>query len=71
MKIPWLVPVPLLAKDLLVVATSSSVLKGSRNTSAIMGMVLFCQFWYWYPLTHCAHLAFKPTGIIGLNADSR
>ncbi|OBZ66592.1 hypothetical protein A0H81_13438 [Grifola frondosa] len=23
---------------------------GSRNTSAIVGMVLFCQFWYWYPL---------------------
>jgi 26S proteasome regulatory subunit N2 len=37
---------------------------GSRNTSAIV--VLFCQFWYWYPLVH---LAFKPIGIIGLNAD--
>jgi 26S proteasome regulatory subunit N2 len=42
---------------------------GSRNTSAIVGMVLFCQFWYWYPLAHCACLAFEPTGIIGLNAD--
>jgi 26S proteasome regulatory subunit N2 len=42
---------------------------GSRNTSAIVGMALFCQFWYWYPLAHCACLAFEPTGIIGLNSD--
>jgi 26S proteasome regulatory subunit N2 len=42
---------------------------GSRNTSAIVGMVLFCQFWYWYPLAHCASLAFEPTGIIGLDEN--
>jgi 26S proteasome regulatory subunit N2 len=42
---------------------------GSRNMSAIVGMVLFCQFWYWYPLAHCACLAFEPTAIIGLNED--
>ncbi|KAG6818006.1 hypothetical protein H0H87_009161 [Tephrocybe sp. NHM501043] len=42
---------------------------GSKNTSAIVGMVMFCQFWYWYPLAHCASLAFEPTGIIGLDAD--
>ncbi|KAL1720799.1 armadillo-type protein [Schizophyllum commune] len=42
---------------------------GGRNTSAIVGMVLFCQFWYWYPLAHCACLAFEPTGIIGLDGD--
>jgi len=32
-------------------------------------MVMFCQFWYWYPLAHCACLAFEPTGIIGLDGD--
>ncbi|KAI8980724.1 26S proteasome regulatory complex non-ATPase subcomplex Rpn2/Psmd1 subunit [Trametes punicea] len=42
---------------------------GSRNTSAIVGMVLFCQFWYWYPLAHCACLAFEPTAIIGLDEN--
>ncbi|KAH9944140.1 D-isomer specific 2-hydroxyacid dehydrogenase [Epithele typhae] len=42
---------------------------GSRNTAAIVGMVLFCQFWYWYPLAHCACLAFEPTGIIGLDEN--
>lgn len=44
---------------------------GSRNTNAIVGMVLFCQFWYWYPLAHCASLAFEPTGIIGLDENLR
>ncbi len=44
---------------------------GSRNTNAIVGMVLFCQFWYWYPLAHCISLAFEPTGIIGLDANLR
>ena len=39
---------------------------GSRNTSAIVGLALFCQFWYWYPLALCASLAFEPTAIIGL-----
>ncbi|KAG8696227.1 proteasome regulatory particle base subunit [Ceratobasidium sp. 395] len=42
---------------------------GSGNMNAIVGMVLFCQFWYWYPLAHCACLAFEPTGIIGLTED--
>ncbi|KAH6917463.1 26S proteasome subunit RPN2a [Coprinopsis sp. MPI-PUGE-AT-0042] len=42
---------------------------GSGNTSAIVGMALFVQFWYWYPLAHCACLAFSPTGIVGLNGD--
>ncbi|KZS93102.1 26S proteasome regulatory complex non-ATPase subcomplex Rpn2/Psmd1 subunit [Sistotremastrum niveocremeum HHB9708] len=42
---------------------------GTRNMKAIVGMVLFCQFWYWYPLAHCACLAFDPTAIIGLNED--
>lgn len=42
---------------------------GSRNTSAIVGMLLFCQFWYWYPLAHAVSLAFQPTAVIGLNSN--
>ena len=42
---------------------------GSRNMNAIIGMALFCQFWYWYPLSHCVALAFEPTAIIGLTED--
>lgn len=39
---------------------------GSKNMTAIVGMALFSQFWYWYPLALCASLAFEPTAIIGL-----
>ncbi|THH33553.1 hypothetical protein EUX98_g656 [Antrodiella citrinella] len=42
---------------------------GTTNTRAIVGMVLFCQFWYWYPLAHCAALAFEPTGIVGVDGE--
>jgi hypothetical protein len=42
---------------------------GSRNMNAIIGMALFCQFWYWYPLAHCVALAFEPTAIIGLTEN--
>lgn len=51
------------------VAISLQSRAGSSNTSAIVGMVLFCQFWYWYPLALSACLSFSPTGIIGLNGD--
>jgi 26S proteasome regulatory subunit N2 len=42
---------------------------GSQNMNAIIGVALFCQFWYWYPLAHCVALAFESTAIIGLNED--
>ncbi|KPV74060.1 uncharacterized protein RHOBADRAFT_49993 [Rhodotorula graminis WP1] len=42
---------------------------GSGNMPAIVGMALFAQFWYWFPLAHCLSLAFTPTAIIGVNKD--
>jgi len=42
---------------------------GSSNMNSIVGMTLFCQFWYWYPLAHGACLAFQPTAVICLNKD--
>ncbi|GAA99317.1 uncharacterized protein L969DRAFT_86556 [Mixia osmundae IAM 14324] len=42
---------------------------GSSNMSAIVGMVLFTQFWYWFPMAHFASLSFTPTAIIAVNAD--
>ncbi|KAJ3148007.1 proteasome regulatory particle base subunit [Geranomyces variabilis] len=42
---------------------------GHANMSAIVGMAVFTQFWYWYPLTHFLSLAFTPTAVIGLNKD--
>ncbi|KAI9206804.1 armadillo-type protein [Polychytrium aggregatum] len=42
---------------------------GLANMSAIVGMAVFTQFWYWYPLTHFLSLAFTPTPLIGLNKN--
>ncbi|KAI9310565.1 armadillo-type protein [Dichotomocladium elegans] len=42
---------------------------GHLNMAAIVGTVVFTQFWYWYPLTHMLSLAFTPTAIIGLNKN--
>ncbi|KAJ3230338.1 proteasome regulatory particle base subunit [Chytriomyces hyalinus] len=41
----------------------------SARMSAVVGMAIFTNFWYWYPLSHFLSLAFTPTGIIGLNKD--
>ncbi|CEH15192.1 26s proteasome regulatory subunit rpn2 psmd1 [Ceraceosorus bombacis] len=42
---------------------------GSSNMPAIVGMALFTQFWYWFPMAHFASLALTPTAVIGLNRD--
>ncbi|KAG9293368.1 hypothetical protein G9A89_007614 [Geosiphon pyriformis] len=42
---------------------------GHSNMPAIVGMAVFTQFWYWFPLTHFLSLSFTPTAIIGLNKD--
>jgi len=44
---------------------------GSNNMAAIVGMALFTQFWYWFPLAHCLSLAFTPTAIIGVTDELR
>ena len=40
---------------------------GHKKMAAIVGLALFPQFWYWYPLIHFLSLAFTPTAVIGLN----
>lgn len=42
---------------------------GHTNMGAIVGILVFCQFWFWYPLTHFLSLAFVPTCTIGLNSE--
>ena len=39
-----------------------------RRTSCV-GVMLFLQYWYWYPLSYCLSLALQPSALIGLNAD--
>lgn len=42
---------------------------GHTNMDAVVGLLVFCQYWFWYPLTHFLSLAFTPACIVGLNAD--
>ncbi|KAJ2300751.1 proteasome regulatory particle base subunit, partial [Coemansia sp. RSA 2706] len=42
---------------------------GQLNAPACAGMLLFTQFWYWFPLAHFLALAFKPTALIAINKD--
>jgi 26S proteasome regulatory subunit N2 len=37
--------------------------------AAIVGMAVFTQYWYWFPLTHFLALSFTPTSIIGVDSD--
>jgi 26S proteasome regulatory subunit N2 len=36
---------------------------------AVVGVLVFTQYWYWFPLAHCLALAFTPTCLIALNAQ--
>ena len=42
---------------------------GHTNMPAVVGMAIFTQFWYWYPLMHFLSLSLTPTALIGLNKD--
>ncbi|XP_020579450.1 26S proteasome non-ATPase regulatory subunit 1 homolog A-like [Phalaenopsis equestris] len=37
--------------------------------TAVVGLAVFSQFWYWYPLLYFISLSFSPTAFIGLNYD--
>lgn len=51
------------------VTVSLQTRTGHTNLPAVVGMLVFTQFWYWYPLAHFISLAFTPTAIIGLNSN--
>ncbi|GBP01829.1 26S proteasome non-ATPase regulatory subunit 1 [Eumeta japonica] len=42
---------------------------GHTNLQAVVGSLVFTQYWYWFPLAHALSLAFIPTCVIGLNSD--
>ena len=44
---------------------------GHNRMAAIVGMALFAQFWYWFPLQHCLSLALTPATLIPLDAQLR
>lgn len=40
-----------------------------KRQSAIIGMAIFWQYWYWYPLIPFITLCFEPTMIMALNRE--
>ncbi|CAG0919675.1 unnamed protein product [Notodromas monacha] len=42
---------------------------GHMHMMSVVGMLVFTQFWYWFPLSHFLSLAFTPTTIIGVTAE--
>ena len=42
---------------------------GNPNMSAIVGMAVFTQYWYWFPFAHFLSLALMPTAVIGVDQD--
>lgn len=42
---------------------------GNLRQNAIVGLIMFTQHWYWYPMLNFIHLALAPTALIGLNKD--
>lgn len=42
---------------------------GHTQLRTVVGMLVFSQFWFWFPFTHFLSLAFTPTAIIGLNGQ--
>ena len=42
---------------------------GHMSMRTAVGLLVFSQFWFWYPLSLFLSLALTPTAIIGLNAD--
>ncbi|KAF2453880.1 armadillo-type protein [Lineolata rhizophorae] len=42
---------------------------GNLDAKACVGMVVFAQYWYWFPLTHFLSLSFTPTAIIGVDKE--
>ena len=39
--------------------------------TAVLGLAVFSQFWFWHPLVYFLGLAFSPTFLIGLNYDMK
>lgn len=44
---------------------------GPYRRTAVVGLALFLQYWYWHPLAYSLSLALQPTAIIGVDASLR
>jgi len=51
------------------IALSCNTLRGENSILATVGIALFCNYFYWLPLSLMLPLAFHPTAVIGLDKD--
>ena len=51
------------------VVISCNSLRGENSVLSTVGIALFCNYFYWTPLSLMLSLAFHPTAIIGLDKD--
>lgn len=42
---------------------------GTLDTKSVVGLAMFTQFWYWFPLSHFLSLSFTPTTIVGVRGS--
>jgi 26S proteasome regulatory subunit N2 len=42
---------------------------GQKRIASIVGMLVFTQYWYWYPYIHFVSLSFSPIALIALNKN--
>lgn len=48
---------------------SLSSASGHVNLSTVAGLVIFLQYWYWYPFLNFISLSLSPTAVIGVNKN--
>lgn len=44
---------------------------GHNNISAVVGMLVFIQYWYWFPLAHFLCISFTPSCLIALDDKNK
>lgn len=44
---------------------------GHLRRSSVIGLAMFLQYWYWYPLSYCLSMALHPTALIGIDSTLR
>jgi len=51
------------------VTISCATLNGATNMRAVVGLTMFCQYWFWQPYILFASLSMTPTAVIALNSE--
>jgi 26S proteasome regulatory subunit N2 len=60
-------PLSLLSSLFLIIVCSSR--GGFQKAASVVGLAVFTQYWYWYPLVHFVSLSLVPSALTGLTGD--